>query len=211
MEGEGSCKENTNSLLRRHASTQSLWAKQRTPADIEIPKFRRVTSTPDPDTFEKYRDTPPISILAKVCPPLGRKYYIHHQFVSRYASHLYRDAFSKVLGSGVVGALPKNIKKWNWQTRCFADRAVVSLALHHMHVLEKQILRVSWELRSLRHSLVWPSQSSVCPSLFLGPSVSARPRRVPAVVIQGIAGPSSLPSRSHPAMRACSYKLWQGL
>ena len=24
--------------------------------------FRRVTSTPDPDTFEKYRDTPPICI-----------------------------------------------------------------------------------------------------------------------------------------------------
>ena len=38
--------------------------------------FRRVESTPDPDTFGKYRDTPPISIailLQKYHPPLGRK------------------------------------------------------------------------------------------------------------------------------------------
>ena len=27
-----------------------------------LPKFRRVTLTPDPDTFQIYRDTPPISI-----------------------------------------------------------------------------------------------------------------------------------------------------
>ena len=31
---------------------------------------------------------------------------IHHQFVSQYGSHLYRDAFAEVLGSGVVGTLP---------------------------------------------------------------------------------------------------------
>ena len=68
--------------------------------------LRRIESTPDPDTFEKYRDTPPTSIailFAKVCPPLGRKLYILHQFVSRYVSHLHRDTFAEVLGSGVVG------------------------------------------------------------------------------------------------------------
>ena len=42
----------------------------------KTPFIRRVTLTPDPDTFEKYRDTPPIfyrDTFAKVCPPLGRK------------------------------------------------------------------------------------------------------------------------------------------
>ena len=29
---------------------------------LGVPELRRVTSTPDPDTFEKYRDTPPSSI-----------------------------------------------------------------------------------------------------------------------------------------------------
>ena len=53
-----------------------------------------------------YRD-----ILAKECPPLGRQYHIHHQFVSRYASHLYRDTFSEVLGSGVVGNLPHFVRE----------------------------------------------------------------------------------------------------
>ena len=31
---------------------------------------------------------------------------MHHHFASRYASHLYRSAFSEVLGSGVVGTPP---------------------------------------------------------------------------------------------------------
>ena len=59
----------------------------------------RVKSTPDPDAFEKYRDTPPISIaifLQKYALPLGRNEHFHHQFVSRYASHLYCDAFAEV-------------------------------------------------------------------------------------------------------------------
>ena len=72
--------------------------------------FRRVTSTPDPDTFGKYRDTPPISIMillcAKSCILLGRKSYIHLEFESRYGSHLYRETFAKLLGSGVVGTPP---------------------------------------------------------------------------------------------------------
>ena len=32
-------------------------------------------------------------------------------FVSRYASHLYRDAFAEVLGSGFVGTPPKRLGK----------------------------------------------------------------------------------------------------
>ena len=35
----------------------------------------------------------------------------HHQFVSRYGSYLYRDAFAEVLGSGVVGTLPKRCQE----------------------------------------------------------------------------------------------------
>ena len=71
--------------------------------------FRRVKSTPDPDTFEEYRDAPPISIailLQKYALLLAESKYIQHQFVSRYGSHLYRDTFAEVLGSGVVGTLP---------------------------------------------------------------------------------------------------------
>ena len=47
--------------------------------------------------------------FAKVCPLLGRKSYIHHQFVSRYGSHLYRDTFAEALGSGVVGTFPTTL------------------------------------------------------------------------------------------------------
>ena len=53
-----------------------------------------------PHTFEKYRDIPPISIamfLQKCALPLA-----YHHFVSRCASHLYRDTFAEVLGSGVL-------------------------------------------------------------------------------------------------------------
>ena len=35
--------------------------------------------------------------------------YTHHQFVSRYASHLYRDTFAEVLGSRVVGTPPNDL------------------------------------------------------------------------------------------------------
>ena len=57
--------------------------------------LRRVKSTPDPDTFEKYRDTPPISIAillqkyalllaesSEDTPPVC--IMIHLPFVSRY-------------------------------------------------------------------------------------------------------------------------------
>ena len=57
-------------------------------------KFRRVKSTPDPDTFEKYRDTPPISMayFCKSMPPSWQKVVytpptcitIRLPFVSRY-------------------------------------------------------------------------------------------------------------------------------
>ena len=50
-------------------------------------------------------------MFAKVSPPPGRKQYVHHQFVSRCASHLYRDTFAELLGSGVVGTPPKNIRQ----------------------------------------------------------------------------------------------------
>ena len=46
----------------------------------------RIQSTPDPDTFEKYRDTPPISIailLQKYVPLLAES--------SIYTTNLYRD------------------------------------------------------------------------------------------------------------------------
>ena len=75
---------------------------------MEPPNLRRVTSTPDPDTFEKYRDTPPISIailLEKYALLLAESSI--YTIVSRYGSQLYRDTSAEVLGSGVVGALPK--------------------------------------------------------------------------------------------------------
>ena len=62
---------------------------------------RRTKSTPDPDASEKYRDAPPMSIAMLL--QIGRKSYICHQSVSRYASHSYRVAFAEVFGSEVVG------------------------------------------------------------------------------------------------------------
>ena len=59
--------------LRKFPEKSNNNTPQKTP---KMGIFRRVPSTPDPDTFHFYRD-----ILAKVCPPLGRKYYIHRQFV----------------------------------------------------------------------------------------------------------------------------------
>ena len=63
--------------------------------------FRKVKWTPGPDTFEKYRGTPPF-LLLYFCKSMPS---VHDQFVSQYSSHLYRDS-SLVLGSGVVGTLP---------------------------------------------------------------------------------------------------------
>ena len=56
----------------------------RVPSDTIL--FRRVESTPDPDTSEKYRDTPPISIAT-----LLQKYALHLAESSIYATNLYHD------------------------------------------------------------------------------------------------------------------------
>ena len=48
--------------------------------------FKKVTSTPDPDTFEKYRDTPPISIAI-----LLQKYALLLVESSIYNTNLYHD------------------------------------------------------------------------------------------------------------------------
>ena len=48
--------------------------------------FRRIKSTPDPDTFEKYRDTPPISIAI-----LLQKYALLLAESSIYTTNLYHD------------------------------------------------------------------------------------------------------------------------
>ena len=53
--------------------------------DGETP-IRRATSTPDPDTFEKYRDTPPISIAI-----LLQKYALLWAESSIYTTNLYHD------------------------------------------------------------------------------------------------------------------------
>ena len=68
-----------------------------------------------PTFLENIEMHPPFchDTLAKVCPPLGRKEYFRHQLVSRDGSHLYRDAFAEVLGSGVVGTpqvTPRNFE-----------------------------------------------------------------------------------------------------
>ena len=82
----------------------AIWDKEIT----YLTFIRSVKSTPDPDTFEKYRDTPPISMayFCKSMPPSWQRVAytppicitIRLPFVSRY--------FCKVLGSGVVGTLP---------------------------------------------------------------------------------------------------------
>ena len=48
--------------------------------------IRRVESTPDPNTFEKYRDTPPISIAI-----LLQKYALRLAESSIYTTNLYHD------------------------------------------------------------------------------------------------------------------------
>ena len=49
-------------------------------------KFRSVTSTPNPDTFEKYCDTPPISTAM-----LLQKHALRVAESSLYTSNLYHD------------------------------------------------------------------------------------------------------------------------
>ena len=49
--------------------------------------LRRVKSTPDPDAFEEYRDTPPISIAAV----LLQKYALLLAESSTYTTNLYHD------------------------------------------------------------------------------------------------------------------------
>ena len=76
------------------------------------PQIRRVKSTPDPNTSGKY----PRYIL----PFLSRYFCKSMRFswqkivytppiVSRYGSHLYRDTFAEVLGTGVVGTPPTQL------------------------------------------------------------------------------------------------------
>ena len=49
-------------------------------------QVRRVESAPDPDTFEKYRDIPPISIAT-----LLQKYALLFAEGSNYTPNLYHD------------------------------------------------------------------------------------------------------------------------
>ena len=74
---------------------------------------RQGQSTPDPDTFEKYRDTPPISIAIFL-----QKYALLSVESSIYTPNLYHDTppicigilLQNALGSGVVGAFPNLTK-----------------------------------------------------------------------------------------------------
>ena len=71
--------------------------------------IRRVESTPDPDIFEKYCDTPPISIAI-----LLQKYALPLAESSKNTTNLYRDTppiciailLQKYQGHGVVGTPP---------------------------------------------------------------------------------------------------------
>ena len=54
---------------------------------LGIPCFRRIQSTPDPDTFEKYRDAPPISIAVL----FWLKYALLLAESTIYTTTLYRD------------------------------------------------------------------------------------------------------------------------
>ena len=80
-----------------------------------VQKLRRVATTPDPDTFEKYRDTPPISIailLQNYALLLAESSIyttnLYHDTPPICITHLYDDTFAEVLGSGVIGTLPRN-------------------------------------------------------------------------------------------------------
>ena len=78
--------------------------------------FRSVKSTPDPNTCEKvsrYTSRFYGILLQMYALPVAGSSIDIHQFVSRYASHLYRDTFAEVLGSGVVGTLPMDCSPEN--------------------------------------------------------------------------------------------------
>ena len=62
-------------------------ALQRVGSPSEPESLGRVKSTPDPNTFEKYRDTPPISIAI-----LLQKYAFLLAESSIYTTNLYHDA-----------------------------------------------------------------------------------------------------------------------
>ena len=47
--------------------------------------------------------------FCKSMPSAWQELDIQHQFVSLYGSHLYRDAFAEVLGSGIVGTPPNQL------------------------------------------------------------------------------------------------------
>ena len=93
-----------------HESLVSPGAKSRRKVSKRSSFVRRVKSTPDPDTFEKCYETPPISkaVLCKsMSSSLLKVANMHHQLVSRYDSQLYRNTFAEALGSGVFCNTPK--------------------------------------------------------------------------------------------------------
>ena len=90
------------------------WAKQLGPSYIgpiqkaqQNPCIKDSHIDPEPDTFEKFRDTPPISV-AMFLP----KHVLVLVGNDMYTTHLYhhtapiRDASPEILGSGVVGTPP---------------------------------------------------------------------------------------------------------
>ena len=60
-------------------------------------KFRRVKSTTDPDTSEKYHETPPISIviLLQQYAPFWAEGSIYTFNLYYDTAHVYRDAFGQ--------------------------------------------------------------------------------------------------------------------
>ena len=75
--------------------------------------IRRIESTPDSDTFEKYNDIRPISIamlLQKHALLLAESsVYSTSLYYDMPPSHLYRDTSAEVLVLGVVGTPPNGV------------------------------------------------------------------------------------------------------
>ena len=69
-----------------HTHARSAWRDVVRVGKIDAQKIRRVTSIPDPDILEKYRDTPPISIAI-----LLQKYALPLAESSIYTTNLYHD------------------------------------------------------------------------------------------------------------------------